>query len=104
MTPLLAPLLSAILLAQSPAALLADRVAVDKRVKSADGAAPGSLAGRVIDRQGKPVPNVKAFHSGDGPAQTAVTDADGRFRLNGIPAGTVFVFCGVMDSGSMVSC
>ena len=46
----------------------------------------------MIDRQGKPVPNVKAFHSGDGPAQTAVTDADGRFRLNGIPAGTVFVF------------
>ena len=41
MTPLLAPLLSAILLAQSPAALLADRVAVDKRVKSADGAALG---------------------------------------------------------------
>jgi hypothetical protein len=62
-----------------------------------------SLAGQVVDRQGKPVANVEVFQSGDGPARTyAQTDAAGRFSLPGFHQGTSFLvargdgfrFCG----------
>jgi hypothetical protein len=44
----------------------------------------GTVRGRVVDRQGKPVANVEVFQSGDGPEQTTTqTDADGRFSLAG---------------------
>jgi hypothetical protein len=53
----------------------------------------GTVRGRVVDRQGKPVANVEVFQSGDGPEQTTTqTDADGRFSLAGFRQGPVFVF------------
>jgi Carboxypeptidase regulatory-like domain len=73
MTALLAPLLSTVLLAQS--------------------ASNRSVAGTVVDRQGKPVANVEVFQSGDGPKRTSVrTDASGRFALVGFRSGKVFLF------------
>ncbi|HUG93930.1 MAG TPA: carboxypeptidase-like regulatory domain-containing protein, partial [Planctomycetaceae bacterium] len=52
-----------------------------------------SVAGRVVNREGKPLAGVRLFQSGDAPERTeAVTDADGRFRLGGLPEGGGFVF------------
>ena len=52
-----------------------------------------TLTGRVVDRQCKPVANVKVVQSGDGPEHTAVrTDADCRFALGGFPRAPVFLF------------
>ena len=52
-----------------------------------------TIRGRVIDRQGKPVTGALVFQTGDGPERTeTITDADGRFSLEGFRQGTVFVF------------
>ncbi len=52
-----------------------------------------AVAGRVVDRQGKPVAGAEVSQSGDGPAKTtATTDADGRFRLGGYNGPRGFVF------------
>ena len=51
------------------------------------------LAGRVVDRQGKPVAGATVFQSLAGPEpKAAVTDADGRFRLEGLWEGKSLVF------------
>ena len=52
-----------------------------------------TVSGQVVDRQGKPVPDVEVFQSGDGPSGTSVrTDGSGRFALGGFPIGTAFLF------------
>ncbi len=52
-----------------------------------------TVSGRVVDRQGNPVPDVEVFQSGDGPKRTSVrTDGSGRFALGGFPIGTAYVF------------
>jgi hypothetical protein len=52
-----------------------------------------TVAGRVVDRSGKPVDGASVFQSGDSPARTEThTGADGRFRLNGIVARPTFLF------------
>ena len=52
-----------------------------------------SVSGQVVDRQGKPVPDVEVFQSGDGPRRTSVrTDGSGRFALGGFPIGTAYLF------------
>jgi Carboxypeptidase regulatory-like domain len=51
------------------------------------------VSGRVVDREGKGVASVSVFQSGDAPRRTATTtDAEGRFRLAGVPSGEAFVF------------
>ena len=53
----------------------------------------GTISGRAVDRQGKPLAGIEVFQSGDGPERTAtVTDSDGRFSLGGFRRGTVFLF------------
>jgi protocatechuate 3,4-dioxygenase beta subunit len=52
-----------------------------------------TLAGRVVDRQGKPIAGVSVFQSGDGPHRTsASTDSHGQFHLHGVFEGRAFVF------------
>lgn len=52
-----------------------------------------SLAGRVVDRQGRPVAEAAVFQSGDAPQRVrTTTDADGRFRLPEVTADPTFVF------------
>jgi hypothetical protein len=52
-----------------------------------------TVSGRVVDRQGKPLPGIEVFQSGDGPERTAtLTDIAGRFVLGGFRVGSVFVF------------
>lgn len=52
-----------------------------------------SIAGRVVDPSGKPIADARVFNSGDAPQiVTTVTDKDGRFRLDGLIAGPVYVF------------
>lgn len=52
-----------------------------------------SIAGRVVDRQGKPVAGVTVFQSGDGPHRTEVaTDGEGRFRLDGYQFKAGYLF------------
>ncbi|MFI5459023.1 MAG: carboxypeptidase regulatory-like domain-containing protein [Isosphaerales bacterium] len=52
-----------------------------------------TIAGRLVDRQGKPVADAEVFRSGDGSKRTsAKTDVEGRFSLGGIRQGPVFVF------------
>ncbi|HKI19699.1 MAG TPA: carboxypeptidase regulatory-like domain-containing protein [Isosphaeraceae bacterium] len=54
---------------------------------------PRTIAGRLVDRQGKPVADAEVFRSGDGSKRTsAKTDVEGRFSLGGIRRGPVFVF------------
>jgi hypothetical protein len=68
-----------------------------------------TIAGRVVDRQGKPVAGVTVFQSRSGPKPTeAVTAADGKFRLDGIADPKAFLFarkagfrfCGRIVEGS----
>ncbi len=60
-----------------------------------------TIRGRVVDRQGKPLSNVEAFQSGDGPERTATrTDSDGRFALGGFRDGPVFLLRAVRVSAS----
>ncbi len=48
-----------------------------------------SLAGRVVDRQGRPIAGVKVFQPGDGPSTTS--DEEGRFRIERITSGRSFL-------------
>jgi len=51
------------------------------------------VSGRVVDREGKGIAAASVFQSGDAPRRTATTtDAEGRFRLAGVPSGEAFVF------------
>jgi protocatechuate 3,4-dioxygenase beta subunit len=52
-----------------------------------------TLAGEVVDQQGQPVPRARVFNKGDGP-QVVSTESDrrGRYRLQGISEGGLFVF------------
>jgi Carboxypeptidase regulatory-like domain len=52
-----------------------------------------TVAGRVVDRAGQPAQGATVFQSGDAPARTeSVTEADGRFQLNGVVSRATFVF------------
>jgi hypothetical protein len=52
-----------------------------------------AIAGRVMDRRGRPVGGVEVFQTGDGPEATSVrTGDDGRFSLAGFRPGPVFLF------------
>ncbi len=51
------------------------------------------VSGRVVDREGKGVAGASVFQSGDAPRRTSTTtDAEGRFRLAGVPSGEALVF------------
>jgi Carboxypeptidase regulatory-like domain len=51
------------------------------------------VSGRVLDREGKPVPGASVSQAGDGPRWTSArVDASGRFRLSGVEGGRAFVF------------
>ena len=51
------------------------------------------ISGVVVDAAGKPITGVNVFNRGDAPKPLhATTGADGRFRLDGLYDGTVFVF------------
>lgn len=52
-----------------------------------------SLQGRVLDRRGQPVEGARVFQTGNAHLRTsAMSDADGRFDLSGLPEGRAFVF------------
>lgn len=52
-----------------------------------------SVAGRVVDRTGRPVADVTVFNSGDAHQRVeAKTDPIGRFDLKGLPEGNVCLF------------
>jgi hypothetical protein len=52
-----------------------------------------TIAGRVLDRQGKPVSDAEVFSSGDGAKRpSSKTDAAGRFSLGGVRRGPAFIF------------
>jgi uncharacterized GH25 family protein len=51
------------------------------------------VRGRVLDSAGRPVAAVRVFNAGDGPKPVVTTtDTEGRFRLDDLYAGPVFVF------------
>ncbi len=51
------------------------------------------VVGRAVDADGKPVAGVEVFQAGDGPRTLrSVTDADGRYRLPGMPATAALLF------------
>ncbi len=51
------------------------------------------IEGRVIDQQGRPVADATVFHTGNAlPRMEVNTDAQGRFRLGGLPEGKTPVF------------
>ncbi len=53
----------------------------------------GTLAGRVVDSGGLPIAGAEVFNRGDGPeAVASSTDAQGRFRLDGLLPGIKYVF------------
>ena len=52
-----------------------------------------TISGRVVDRQGKPLPGIEVLQAGDGPERTTTaTDSAGRFSLGGFRQGPVFLF------------
>jgi tetratricopeptide (TPR) repeat protein len=52
-----------------------------------------TIEGRVIDEQGRPVVEAVVFHTGNAsPRVEAKTDADGHFKLSGLPEGKSPVF------------
>jgi hypothetical protein len=52
-----------------------------------------TVAGRVVDREGRPVAGATVFQSGDSPTRTETeTGADGRFALGGLVARPTFLF------------
>src|SRR5581483_11139902 len=64
------------------------------------GGAPRTFAvtGTVTDRTGKPVAGATVFNNADGPRPTqAITDAAGRFTLNGLYQGPAYVAVKVKD-------
>jgi hypothetical protein len=46
---------------------------------------PNVVTGAVTDGDGKPISGVRVFVDGASPSQLAVTDAQGRYRLGGVP-------------------
>ncbi len=53
----------------------------------------GVVRGRVMDSAGRPVAGARVFNVGDAPRQVGTqTDAEGRFRLEGLYDGSVYVF------------
>jgi RNA polymerase sigma factor (sigma-70 family) len=53
----------------------------------------GYVAGRVVDSGGRPIVGAAVFNRGDGPGPiTTSTDAEGRFRLEGLFPGTRYAF------------
>ena len=57
-----------------------------------------AVEGTVLDTAGKPVAEVRVFNSGDGPKPIETrTDASGRFRLEGLNSGPVYVFAEKAD-------
>ncbi len=53
----------------------------------------GERAGRVVDSAGRPIAGVEVFQSGDGPKRNrGTTDADGRFRVRGVPQTPAILF------------
>src|SRR5262249_5457988 len=53
----------------------------------------GVVKGRVVDAAGRPVAGASVFNAGDAPLPvSATTDAEGRFRLEDLQVGTVYVF------------
>src|SRR5215469_8779703 len=54
---------------------------------------PTAVVGKVVDRRGQPVAGVTVFNSGDGHERVeATTGANGKFFLNGVPEGALFLF------------
>jgi hypothetical protein len=53
--------------------------------------APGSIAGRIVDSTGAALAGVSVAAMSSGQRQTAVTDADGRYALAGIPSGPLTI-------------
>src|SRR5262249_28002527 len=52
-----------------------------------------AISGRIVDPNGRPVADATVFNSGDAPGiVTTQTDAEGRFRLEGLRTGPVYVF------------
>ncbi|MGA2060028.1 MAG: carboxypeptidase regulatory-like domain-containing protein [Thermoguttaceae bacterium] len=52
-----------------------------------------SIEGRVIDEQGRPVPEATVFHTGNASPRVEVkTDVQGHFQLDGLPEGKAPVF------------
>ena len=52
-----------------------------------------SVAGRVVDAEGRAVAGAEVFQSGDGPKRTSdTTDADGRFTVPGVLDAPAFLF------------
>ena len=52
-----------------------------------------SIEGRVVDREGRPVVGAAVRTSAEGPCcRRAVTDPEGRFRLDEVPGRTAFLF------------
>ena len=52
-----------------------------------------SVAGRVVDAEGRAVAGAEVFQSGDGPKRTNdTTDADGRFKIPGVLDAPAFLF------------
>ena len=52
-----------------------------------------AVAGRVVGSDGKPIAGAEVFNRGDGPQPTSTrTGPDGRFRLEGLFAGSKFAF------------
>jgi hypothetical protein len=52
-----------------------------------------AVEGRVVDPQGRPVADAVVFHTGNAlPRVETKTDAQGRFRLDGLPEGTPPIF------------
>ena len=52
-----------------------------------------SVEGRVVDQQGRPVAGAAVFHTGNATPRTEVkTDAQGHFRLDGLPEGKPPIF------------
>jgi hypothetical protein len=52
-----------------------------------------TVTGRVVDRQGHPIPSATVLQSGDGPRRSrAGTDALGRFQISGVTDQPAFLF------------
>lgn len=52
-----------------------------------------TVSGRVVDREGRPVPGAVVFQTGDAKERTEVTtDAEGRFALPGVAESRAFLF------------
>jgi hypothetical protein len=60
--------------------------------------APGSVTGTVLDEHQQPVAGLPCGAGADFDA-SHVTDAAGRFRIDGVPAGVRTVFCGSETGG-----